>query len=79
MLKENKIRYFDCKRFIGCSSGTAYDTGASLLEDIKNFGLKKISIFDYCIHLGHGSQKLYGNRTINVHIRENEFLKAYEK
>lgn len=55
--------------------GTEYDTGASLLEDIKNLKYKNINIFDYCIHLGHGSQTIYGNKKIDIHIRENDFLK----
>ena len=58
--------------------GTKYDTGASLLEDIKNLNYKKINIFDYCIHLGHGSQNIYGDKKVDIHIRETNFLNTHK-
>ena len=75
-LKENGLKYFDRSRFIGCSPGTKYDTGASIYEDIvkRKLNYRRLKISDYCIHLGHGSQRIYGNRHIDVHVREKSFI-----
>ena len=55
----NGVSYFDGNRTWKLQKGpdNIYDTGASFLEDCKNGGLPflNVDIFEYCIHLGHGS------------------------
>lgn len=57
MLQSNKVHYFNGEKMWALHPGDRYDTGAWVLEDVKDKNLpwQYVSIWKYITHLGHGS------------------------
>ena len=73
ILREHGISYFDGQHMWALTPGNRWDTGAWLLHQIRKLRLpwKAVNIWEYVIHLGHGSWR---DREAKVWLEKNKEL-----